>query len=77
MLVAPEPTALTFNLAVAALIGLVVGIGLVVLLDYVDVTIRGIEDAERRLELPVLGSIPDLRVAPARPREPVRAKVAS
>jgi capsular polysaccharide biosynthesis protein len=76
--VTPEPTALALNVAVAGLIGLVIGIGLVVVLDYIDVTIRGMEDAERRLELPVLGSIPDLsRMPPPRAREPVRARIAS
>jgi capsular polysaccharide biosynthesis protein len=76
--VTPEPTSLAFNLAVAALLGLVIGIGAVVILDYMDITLRGIEDAERRLELPVLGSIPDQnRASPARTREPVRARVAS
>ena len=70
---------LLFGMAGAALfaLGFVAGIGLLLLLDFIDLTIRGIEDAERRLELPVLGTIPDLRAAPARPRAPVRARVAT
>jgi succinoglycan biosynthesis transport protein ExoP len=73
----PEPTDLIFNAGVAAFIGLIVGIGLVVLLDYLDVTVRGMEDAERRLELPVLGSIPDLGAIVGPRRPPVGARVAS
>jgi capsular polysaccharide biosynthesis protein len=66
---APEPTTLASNLVIGAFVGLVGGIGLVVLLDYLDVTLRGIEDAEHRLELPVLGTIP----AGASPVGPARA----
>lgn len=59
--------------AAVALVGLALAIGGVLLADYLDITVRGIEEAERRLDLPVLGAIPDLAAAPtglpvARPR---------
>ena len=57
---APEPTGLATNLAVAAVVGLALGIAGVLLADYLDITVRGIEEAERRLDLPVLGAIPEL-----------------
>lgn len=70
--VQPESTGLIPNLVVAALVGLALATGVVLLEDYLDITVRSIEDAERRVSLPVLGAIPDLRsAAPAgepRPR---------
>lgn len=57
--VTPEPTGLGIDLAVAAILGFALGVGFALLLDYLDLTARSIEDAERRLELPVLGAIPD------------------
>jgi len=54
----PSGTSLTKNLVVAALFGLVLSSGLILLAEYLDVTVKSAEDAERRLELPVLGGIP-------------------
>jgi capsular polysaccharide biosynthesis protein len=54
----PNPTNLLFNLAVGLIIGSLTGVGLVLLLDYLDITVRDAYDAEVRLELPVLGVIP-------------------
>src|SRR5207237_8027686 len=62
---APQPTGLATNLAVAAVVGLILGVGGVLLADYLDITVRGIEEAERRLDLPVLGAIPELGTAPS------------
>lgn len=57
---APNSRNLPRNLVLGGIVGLIVA-GLVVsLLEYLDVTIRGPEDAERRLGLPVLGAIPAL-----------------
>lgn len=56
----PNPTNLLFNLVVGLVIGTLTGVGLVLLLDYLDITIRDAHDAEARLELPVLGVIPPL-----------------
>jgi capsular polysaccharide biosynthesis protein len=38
--------------------GLLMGIGFVVLLEYLDLTIRSADDAQQRLQLPALGAIP-------------------
>jgi capsular polysaccharide biosynthesis protein len=47
------------NLAVAAVVGLVVSGGLALLMERLDVTVRDPEDLERRLGLAVLGTIPE------------------
>ena len=47
-----------FNIAVQTLLGLVAGVGLAFLLEYLDDTLRGAEAASRTLGLPVLGQIP-------------------
>jgi capsular polysaccharide biosynthesis protein len=54
----PNATNLLFNLIVGLVIGSLTGVGLVLLLDYLDITVRDAHDAESRLELPVLGVIP-------------------
>lgn len=56
--VVPGTTGLTRNLLLGALFGLVISLGIVALLEYLDVTIKTPADAERRLELPVLGALP-------------------
>jgi capsular polysaccharide biosynthesis protein len=54
----PESTGLTRNVALAALFALVLSAGVAFLLEYLDLTIKGVVDAEQKLELPVLGIIP-------------------
>ena len=56
----PEPTDQIRTVLLATLFGLVGGIALAFLLDYLDVSLRSAADVERRLELPVLGVIPAL-----------------
>ena len=56
----PVPTGQARTIVLATLFGLVVGTGLALLLDYLDVSLRSAADVERRLELPVLGVIPAL-----------------
>ncbi len=56
----PEPTGQIRTLILATLFGLVSGMALAFLLDYLDVSLRSAADVERRLELPVLGVIPAL-----------------
>lgn len=65
--VVPEPTGLSRNLLLGALFGLVISVGIVALLEYLDITIKSPAEAERRLELPVLGALPlhTGRVSPA------------
>ncbi|WP_175640719.1 YveK family protein [Metabacillus schmidteae] len=52
--VEPNPV---MNMAIAFVIGLMIGVGLAFLLDYFDKTIKNEQDVERYLESPVLGSI--------------------
>ncbi|WP_434167468.1 YveK family protein [Peribacillus frigoritolerans] len=52
--VKPNPL---MNIAIAIVVGLMAGIGLAFLLEYMDNTIKDEDDIERLLELPILGSI--------------------
>ena len=52
---------LSLNLQIAALLGLLLGVGLAFLLDYLDDTMQQPEDMERIAHLPVLGVIPLLK----------------
>lgn len=45
------------NIAIAVVVGLIAGVGLAFLLEYMDNTIKDEDDIERLLELPILGSI--------------------
>jgi capsular polysaccharide biosynthesis protein len=68
---APQSSGVTRNTALGGLFALVVGIALVLLLDYVDLTARLPEELERRVGLPVLGVIPlqpAMLTRPGRPR---------
>ena len=50
----------TMNIAIAFLLGLMVSVGLVFLLEYLDNTYKNKEQLEKGLDIPVLGTIPDL-----------------
>lgn len=52
--VSPNPP---LNIAIAAVVGLMIGVGLAFLLEYLDNTIKTEQDIEKLLELPVLGAI--------------------
>ncbi|MFT4414722.1 YveK family protein [Fredinandcohnia humi] len=52
--VKPQPV---LNMAIAMVVGLMAGVGLAFLLEYLDNTIKTEQDIERLLELPVLGTI--------------------
>lgn len=52
--VKPSPL---LNIAIAVIVGLMAGIGLAFLLEYMDNTIRDEKDIEKLLDLPLLGSI--------------------
>ena len=56
--VAPNSNGLSRNLALSGIFGLVVALGLVLLLNYLDLSVRSPADLEQRLGLPVLGVIP-------------------
>jgi len=53
--VKPKPL---LNIAIAGVLGLMLGLGVVFLIEYLDNTIKVSEDIEKYLELPVLGVIP-------------------
>lgn len=48
------------NIAIAFLLGLMVSVGIVFLLEYLDNTYKNKEQLEKDLEIPVLGAIPDI-----------------
>lgn len=52
--VSPNPT---LNIAIAAVVGLLLGVGLAFLLEYLDTTIKDQQDIEDILGIPVLGTI--------------------
>jgi polysaccharide biosynthesis transport protein len=51
---------LTLNLIIATVVGLLLGLGIVFLVDWFDGRIRDERDVEGELQLPVLASIPEL-----------------
>jgi capsular polysaccharide biosynthesis protein len=55
---ANTPLGLASEIGLRTLIGLLLGIGVAFLVDYLDTSVRTREEAERVLELPVLGVIP-------------------
>lgn len=55
--VKPDPM---LNMAIAAVIGLMLGVGLAFLLEYLDTTVKTEEDIEEILNLPVLGLISNI-----------------
>lgn len=48
------------NIAIAFLLGLMVSVGLVFLLEYLDNTYKSKDQLEKELDIPVLGTIPDV-----------------
>ncbi|MDC7778951.1 YveK family protein [Priestia megaterium] len=59
--VKPQPV---LNIAIALVVGLMVGIGLSFLLEYLDNTIKTEQDIENILELPVMGVITNIKDVP-------------
>lgn len=49
----------TLNVVVGGILGLLIGLGVAFVLEYMNKTVRTIEDVRNYLDLPVLGSIPD------------------
>jgi capsular polysaccharide biosynthesis protein len=54
----PQPL---LNIGIALVVGLMIGIGLAFLLEYLDNTIKSEQDIEQTLGLPVLGAIPMIK----------------
>ena len=48
------------NVAIAFLLGLMVSVGLVFLIEYLDNTFKSKEELERELDIPVVGIIPEV-----------------
>jgi succinoglycan biosynthesis transport protein ExoP len=46
------------NVAIAGMLGLMIGVGLTLLIEFLDTTLKTPEDIERYLGIPVVGSIP-------------------
>jgi len=49
-----------FNIGLSVLVGLVLGVGLALFVEYLDNTVKSAEDVDRLLGLPVLGLVPAL-----------------
>lgn len=49
----------TLNVVIAAILGLFIGLAIAFMLEYMNKTVRTVEDVQNYLDLPVLGSIPD------------------
>ncbi|MGU8942644.1 YveK family protein [Clostridium perfringens] len=47
------------NILIAFVLGLVLGVGVVLLIEYLDNTFKSREELEKTLDLPIIGSIPD------------------
>lgn len=62
--VAPKPL---LNIAIAIVLGGMIGVGLAFLLEYMDNTIKTENDIEKKLALPVLGSISTITDGDVRP----------
>jgi capsular exopolysaccharide synthesis family protein len=54
----PVSPNIKLNLALGAVVGLVFGIGIAFFLEYLDTSVKTLEDVERYLEVPVLAVIP-------------------
>ncbi|WP_277680160.1 YveK family protein [Gracilibacillus dipsosauri] len=67
--VKPNPT---LNMAIAFVLGAMIGIGLAFLLEYLDNTIKSEQDVEKYLHLPVLGIVSRVTEEDSKTSRPVR-----
>ena len=56
----PSSPKITQSLILAALLGLIGGVGVIFLREHLDHTLKSLEEAERYLRLPTLGLVPNL-----------------
>ncbi len=54
----PSSPNVTLNLVLGAVVGLIFGIGIAFFLEYLDTSVKSLEDVERYLQVPVLAVIP-------------------
>lgn len=54
----PVSPNLTLNIVLGIIVGLIVGVGLAFFIEYLDTSVKTIDDVERALQAPVLGVIP-------------------
>lgn len=54
----PVSPNVTLNLVLGAVVGLIFGVGIAFFLEYLDTSVKGLEDVERYLQVPVLAVIP-------------------
>ena len=54
----PVSPNVTLNLVLGAVVGLIFGVGIAFFLEYLDTSVKSLEDVERYLQVPVLGVIP-------------------
>jgi capsular exopolysaccharide synthesis family protein len=54
----PVSPNVTLNLALGAVVGMIFGIGVAFFLEYLDTSVKSLEDVERYLQVPVLAVIP-------------------
>lgn len=55
---APIRSRKAINVVVAAIVGVMIGLGIILLIEYFDDTIKTPEDVQKHLGLPVIGTIP-------------------
>ncbi|MED3936484.1 YveK family protein [Priestia megaterium] len=72
--VKPQPL---LNIAIAIVVGLMVGVGLAFLLEYLDNTIKTEQDIETILDLPVIGAITNIKEVPKATNVAARAPLNS
>lgn len=54
----PASPNVTLNLVLGAVVGLIFGVGIAFFLEYIDTSVKSLEDVERYLQVPVLAVIP-------------------
>ncbi|MGP4070389.1 YveK family protein [Halobacillus sp. B29] len=65
---------LSLNIAIALVVGLMIGVGLAFLLEYLDNTLKSEGDIESHLELPVMGVVSTITEEDLPERRPTRKK---